>query len=93
MRVSLKQAGDWLVIHGHCDVVEVKEVIRLVNNGKGWHVAVSSCMPTDLAKAYDQQRVINAAFKLLRDYEADTADVGEVRHLGTNEDMKGIGER
>jgi len=94
MKVELKQAGDWLVIQGYCDCVEVKEVIRLVkkSDDDGWHVAISSCMPTDLEKAYSQQRVVAAAFKMLREYESDTVFPGETRLLGVDETMKGLGE-
>lgn len=90
--VELKRAGDKsLVIQGR---MNNSEMIRLTNYcGEGWSVALSSCMPADFTKAYDQHRVVTAAFQLVKDYEDGKASVGEVHILGEDDTMKGLGER
>ena len=70
-----------------------QEVIRLVNYGQGWSVGLSSCLPTDLQAAYNQERVVQAAFTLVKDYEMDLCKAGECHLLGVDETMKGLAER
>jgi len=95
MKVELKKAGTTGVeVRGYTDNKNTPyDVVLLANYGDGWTVGMSSCMPSNFSEAYDQHRVVTAAFELVRDYEADTADIGDVRYLGEDDTMKGLGER